>query len=207
MDVWFKITFGICWIIYIVIRIPYDVKYKEQKKEKVVRPILERLLILFNFVGMILIPFIWILTPYLNSFAINLAAPFRLLGVVILTLSLFLFWLVHKTLGANWSPTLELREGHELVQKGIYKFIRHPMYSQIWLWTIAQVLIVSNSIAGFSGLLVWSVMYFVRVRAEEKMLLDKFGSNYKEYKKRTGSVVPNISFLHKKYIYSTKGKK
>jgi protein-S-isoprenylcysteine O-methyltransferase Ste14 len=106
---------------------------------------------------------------------------------------LFYFWWIHKTLGVNWSPTLEIRKGHQLIKAGPYKRIRHPMYSQIWLWTIAQFLIISNIFAGLSGILAWTILYFIRVPSEEKMMIEIFGDEYIEYMKQTGRVFPKLN--------------
>jgi protein-S-isoprenylcysteine O-methyltransferase Ste14 len=42
-----------------------------------------------------------------------------------MTLAVWLFWRSHADLGRNWSPSLELREGHELVTEGVYRYVRH----------------------------------------------------------------------------------
>jgi protein-S-isoprenylcysteine O-methyltransferase Ste14 len=64
------------------------------------------------------------------------------------------------------------------------------MYAQIWLWTIAQALIISNWFAGFSGIIAWTVVYYVRVPTEEKMMMEEFGSKYLDYMNNTGRVLP-----------------
>ena len=44
----------------------------------------------------------------------------------------------HADLGLNWSITLEMRKGHELIVHGVYRRIRHPMYAAIFLFAVAQ---------------------------------------------------------------------
>ncbi len=188
----FKITFAILWFIYILIRVQFDKKYKQVEKIKAVNSTTERLLIFLLLVGLILIPLFWSFTPFMDSFNIGLPIWLRLLGVAISILSLFYFWWIHKTLGANWSPTLEIRKGHELIKIGPYKRIRHPMYTQIWLWAIAQTLIISNLIAGFSGIATWAILYFIRIPKEEKMMVENFGNEYIKYMKQTGRLLPKI---------------
>jgi protein-S-isoprenylcysteine O-methyltransferase Ste14 len=91
-----------------------------------------------------IIPLIWIFTNMFGWFAMNLPFYVRYFGIGLSLFSLWLFYWVHKTLGRNWSPVLEIRENHQLIKNGPYKKIRHPMYTQIWLWVIAQFLITSN---------------------------------------------------------------
>jgi protein-S-isoprenylcysteine O-methyltransferase Ste14 len=141
-------------------------------------------------IGLLFIPLIWLFTPFLNDFKIDFPVWLRIVGIAISIISLFYFRWIHKTLGANWSPTLEIRKGHQLIITGPFKRIRHPMYLQIWLWSISQVLIVSNLFAGFSGIIAWSILYFIRVPKEEKMMIDYFGDEYAEYMKQTGRIFP-----------------
>jgi protein-S-isoprenylcysteine O-methyltransferase Ste14 len=105
---------------------------------------------------------------------------------------MYLFWKSHHDLGQNWSPTLEVRAEHTLITNGIYQSIRHPMYSSIWLWSLAQALLLPNYIAGFSGLISFGALYFLRVGNEEKMMLDQFGDEYQGYMQRTGRVLPKL---------------
>lgn len=191
-ELFFKITFVILWVIYIFIRVPFDKTYKQEEKIKTNHSTKEKALLFVLSVGLLLIPLIWSFTPFLASFNLGLPVWVRSLGVILAIFSLFYFRWIHKALGANWSPTLEIRKGHQLIKSGVYKKIRHPMYAQIWLWTIAQFLIVSNLFAGFSGLIAWSVLYFIRVPNEEKMMVENFGDEYTEYMKRTGRVFPKF---------------
>lgn len=106
--------------------------------------------------------------------------------------SLWYFWWVHKALRTNWSPILEIGQKHKLINTGPYKRIRHPMYTQVWLWAISQMLIISNWVAGLAGILLWTFMYFMRVGKEERMMLDEFGAEYEEYMKETGRILPPL---------------
>jgi protein-S-isoprenylcysteine O-methyltransferase Ste14 len=61
---------------------------------------------------------------------------------------LWLFAKSHADLGTNWSLTLEVREKHQLVTHGIYRALRHPMYSALLLYSLGQALVVPNWIVG-----------------------------------------------------------
>lgn len=105
---------------------------------------------------------------------------------------LWLFWRSHVDLGLNWSPTLETRQGHEIVKHGVYSRIRHPMYSAIWLFSIAQGLLLNNWLAGWSVVVSFSIMYVLRTPQEEAMMIDHFGDSYNEYMTETGRLFPRI---------------
>jgi protein-S-isoprenylcysteine O-methyltransferase Ste14 len=188
----FKIIFVVLWVFYILIRAPYNKMYKQDEKRKHAVSTEERFLLFLLSIGILFIPLIWLLTSWLDRFDLNFPLWLRLLGVVIAVLSLFYFWWIHKTLGANWSPTVEFKQGQELIKTGPYKSVRHPMYGQFWLWTIAQLLILSNSVAGFSGVVACALLYFIRVPKEEKMMIENFGDKYVEYMKETGKVLPKM---------------
>lgn len=192
----FKIIFVAVWIIYILIRVPFDKVYKRQSKVKVLDKGIEKLLLLLLMTGMLLIPFIWVFTPILDAFSLEMTLWLRFLGLLICLISLYYFYLIHKTLGLNWSPTLEIMDGHRLIKAGVYKKIRHPMYLQILLWSIAQFFIISNAIAGSTGLLSWAIFYFIRFPREEQMMANYFGEQYLKYKLQTGRILPKIKHIN-----------
>lgn len=194
-EVIFKISFVTLWVTYILIRVPFDKQYKQRGKSKSVPSAIEMILLALMSMGLLIIPLVWVVTPLLNTSKMEFPVWLRIVGFVMAIASLFYFRWIHKELGANWSPTLEIRKGHELIQTGPYKTIRHPMYTQIWLWTIAQVFIVSNLVAGFSGIIAWAIHYFVRVPREEKMMIEYFGDKYLEYMKKTGRIFPKMNVI------------
>jgi len=79
-----------------------------------------------------------------------------------------------------------------LVTHGIYRRIRHPMYLSIWLLVIAQAMILPNYIAGFSGVVPFALLYFLRVPKEERMMREEFGKAYDEYLLVTGRILPKF---------------
>ena len=97
-----------------------------------------------------------------------------------------------NALGRNWSVSLELREQHVLVTQGVYRHVRHPMYTAFWLWAVAQALLLPNWIAGFAGLVGFGILFFGRVAREEQLMLEKFGDEYSAYMLRTSRLVPGV---------------
>ena len=113
-------------------------------------------------------------------------------GLVFLAAAIWLFWRARRDLGANWSPSLEIGAKQELVTQGVYRAIRHPMYTSLLLWSIAQVLLLHNWIAGPAGLVGFLLLRLVRVPREERMMLDHFGDAYRAYSARTGRILPRL---------------
>jgi protein-S-isoprenylcysteine O-methyltransferase Ste14 len=147
-------------------------------------------------VGMFFVPAVYALTPWLDEADYRLSPEAKGwiggLGAAILAFALWLFWRSHADLGRNWSPSLQLREEHQLVTAGVYRYIRHPMYASQWLWSVAQPLLLQNWIAGWGGLLLFLPLYVLRVPREEHMMLAQFGEAYRAYMRRTGRILPRL---------------
>jgi protein-S-isoprenylcysteine O-methyltransferase Ste14 len=122
--------------------------------------------------------------------------PLRVLpfgvGVVLLALGLWLLYRSHADLGANWSLTLEIREEHRLITRGIYRLVRHPMYLALLLYAAGQALVVPNWVAGPAYLVTLALLFASRMHAEERMMVDAFGTEYEEYRGRTKRLVPGV---------------
>jgi protein-S-isoprenylcysteine O-methyltransferase Ste14 len=103
-----------------------------------------------------------------------------------------MFRLTHKALGRNWSVSLQVRESHKLISDGIYRRVRHPMYTAFWLWAVAQALLLPNWFAGWAGLVGFGILFFGRVKKEEELMLESFGDDYRQYMSRTSRVIPWI---------------
>ncbi|HEU4328312.1 MAG TPA: protein-S-isoprenylcysteine O-methyltransferase [Roseiflexaceae bacterium] len=179
-------------LIEIAVRVPRD---KERRKNQITVDRvdrLERTLLGLLFAGMLFLPLIYALTPWLSFADYDLPVWAGLLGIVVEVLALLLFWRAHADLKANWSPSLQIRDQHELVTAGVYHYIRHPMYASQWLLGLAQVLLIQNWVAGLGGLLLFLPMYLLRVPREEQMMLDAFGETYRAYMRRTGRVFPML---------------
>jgi protein-S-isoprenylcysteine O-methyltransferase Ste14 len=180
----------------VIIRIPHERRRRRTRWAVGRVDALERALVGLLFVGIGLVPAIYASTSWLDRADYRMPTEAQrsagVVGAALMTLALWLFWRSHADLGRNWSPSLQLREGHELVTEGVYRHVRHPMYASEWLWGIAQALLLQNWVAGWAGLVVFTPLYVLRVPREERMMLDRFGEEYRAYMGRTGRVVPSL---------------
>ena len=188
----FVTIYFLAMVIQILIRAPISQRRKSEKMSARRITSQENLLLGLLFAGMLFLPLIYSATNWLDFANYTLPAWAGWLGVVVMLGALFIFWRSHADLGLNWSPSLEIREKHTLITNGIYGTIRHPMYASQWLWSIAQILLIQNWIAGLIGLIIFTPFYLLRVRAEERLMLDTFGEEYQAYMQRTGGVLPKI---------------
>ena len=186
----FKAIFWIAIIAEMVIRAPISKKQRKEAKSDQRVSTQEKTLLGILFLGMFFVPLIYSTTGWLDFANYSLPDWAGWLGTALMVCALIIFWRAHADLGLNWSPTLEIRKEHTLIKNGIFGYIRHPMYASQWVWVIAQPLLLQNWIAGFLNLLVFIPFYVLRVRAEEQMMLDIFGDEYRKYMTETGAILP-----------------
>jgi protein-S-isoprenylcysteine O-methyltransferase Ste14 len=180
------------WIANFVIRAPHIKVHQRAPIRANRKTWLDSSLFFAVGVGGFLVPLLYVFTPLLAFASYAIPLWIGVTGVALLALGDWVFWRSHKDLGRNWSPRLEIRESHRLVTEGIYRRIRHPMYSSIWLLVIAQAMILPNYVAGFSGLVPFALLYFLRVGKEEKMMGEDFGGEYEQYQRKTGRLFPKL---------------
>lgn len=196
MNVTFKTVYFLGSLALMAVRLPHE--WRRRRTRVVVDRVtgLERFLIGLVAVGSFFVPAVYVSTSWLNwaDYPLSPRAKGRAggIGTTLLAVAVLLFWRSHTDLGRNWSPSLQIREGHTLVTDGVYRLIRHPMYASMWLWGTAQALLLQNWIAGWAGLVLFVPMYVLRVPREERMMLEQFGEAYREYRNRTGRVVPRL---------------
>lgn len=187
-----NIVYLVGFIVYVCIRGVFE--RRTRGNEKILRQLdgLEKSLLLIVALGSLLLPVLYLFTPWLAFADYRLPAFAPWCGMLLMLVALWLFYRSHADLGQNWSVTLELRKGHQLVKQGVYRSIRHPMYAAILLWDVAQGLLLQNWLAGWSALATFALMYLVRTPREEQMMSEFFGQEYLDYMRQTGRLFPRI---------------
>lgn len=128
---------------------------------------------------------------WLAALSIPIPDVFRWMGFLLGLFGLGIWIWAQIALGREWSPQLQLREKHRLITTGPYARMRHPLYSGMIVWAGGLALLTANWL--FVGIAVLMCVAFVlRMPKEEQMMIDKFGDEYREYMKRTGSIFPKI---------------
>lgn len=187
----FTAIYFLTLVIQIIIRTPFELKRRGEKLKEVRYSKQEQLLLTALALGGVVVPILYAV-HWLDFANYTLPAWASWLGVALTAVSLLIFWRGHVDLGVNWSPTLIIREGHELITRGIYGVIRHPMYASQWIFSFATPLLLHNWIAGFLNLLVFIPFYLLRVQAEDQMMLEQFGDQYRSYVQKVGALFPKF---------------
>ena len=194
----FKILYCLFLFIYGLIRFIFAKGVKNIKIKKSKDDIFEKIKDFIAFLGMAFIPLISIFTPFLNNFEIKIPVLIIFFSIIGISFDLYFFYLIHKQLGINWSPILEIKENQKLIKDGVYKYIRHPMYTQLLLWNILQGILLCNYFVEFFGILTMVIFYFSRINSEEELMIEEFGEEYIKYMENTGRLFPKFNCLFKK---------
>jgi protein-S-isoprenylcysteine O-methyltransferase Ste14 len=101
-----------------------------------------------------------------------------------------IYWLF-SSIGTGITPVSATRKEHKLSTHGIYRWIRHPLYTVGSSFYISFGLMADNWFIIFMGALTFIVMA-IRTPKEEANLIAKFGDEYREYMKRTGKFLPKF---------------
>ncbi|HEY2344788.1 MAG TPA: isoprenylcysteine carboxylmethyltransferase family protein [Xanthomonadaceae bacterium] len=94
-------------------------------------------------------------------------------------------------LGKNWSLSVQVKQGHELIQSGPYRFVRHPIYSGLLLLFTGNALMVGEG-RGVLAVAMVFVSFWRKLKQEEAWLTQRFGAAYQVYRQHTKALVPAV---------------
>ena len=118
-------------------------------------------------------------------------AAFGILGDAFCILGILFAIAARVVLGSNWSGAVAtLKEKHELVQRGPYRLVRHPIYTGFFFAMLGTALTLGTLIA-YLGVFVASVAFLMRIETEERLMSQQF-PQYALYKKTVKTVIPFV---------------
>jgi protein-S-isoprenylcysteine O-methyltransferase Ste14 len=185
--IWFAGVAG-----WYVIRQPFERRAKKMGVAKSFVDWREWALLACATLGLFVIPATYVVTGFPAALDYPFNPALAWLGVPVLGAALWLFRRSHADLGKNWSVSLKLRDQHALIKSGVYRLVRHPMYSSFFLLGIGQMLLLPNWLAGTSGVIGAGMLFAFRVLREERMMLESFGDEYRSYMAGTKRIIPWI---------------
>lgn len=151
-----------------------------------------RLLGLLAGITLVVIPVVDAALPWLEFADSRFRTILAWLGVGLAAGALWVFW----------------RSAHDLVRFarrgrdapfafGIYRFVRHPLYTALLMWVLAHCALSQNWLSALLAALTFLALYGLRVPREEQSLLEQFGHRYLEYMERTGALLPRFTALRR----------
>ncbi len=138
---------------------------------------------------------------FIKKFNLNLSSEYAeylyYSGLVLFFVSITIHLAARFSLKTNFYPSAVIANHHVLISNGIYKWIRHPIYlSHILTWLSVTLISLNWGYSIFVSLFVLRMI--IRIPVEEKLLVTKFGSQYIEYKKKAGCLLPKLNFKNSK---------
>jgi protein-S-isoprenylcysteine O-methyltransferase Ste14 len=116
--------------------------------------------------------------------------PFWLGAAITIAGLLFAVW-ARQYLGRNWSSSVTIKQGHELITTGPYAVVRHPIYTGI-LTGFLGVAIAMSQVRGFIVPALFFLAFWLKLRREEQFMRSQFGDVYTAYAHHTSALVPYL---------------
>lgn len=156
--------------------------------------LVEKLIALMSMI----IPFLLILSYIENRTIISTFIPIwnelavAYVGIAFMIIGGIIMIISRVQLGKYGTPVVHTGEDHKLVTKGLYKYVRHPMYSGATIMMLGPYL-AFRSLFVLIGMIIFFIpMMRMRMKMEEETLLQTFGDEYRDYMKRTKRFIPFI---------------
>ncbi len=176
-----------CWIVFVLYWVvkAFDVKRDIEDHGNTMLRLIFTLLILLVIVFRPFNSSFWRQVLWQPSLILDLLA-------VILTVSGLAIAVAGRlALGRNWSPHATFKQSHELIQNGVYAYVRHPIYCGMLLMIIGTTINIRLTF-GFIILVLACMVFWLKIKSEEKMMTDHFPKEYKAYRKRVKAIIPYV---------------
>ena len=102
----------------------------------------------------------------------------------------FAIW-ARVVIGRNWSGTVTLKEDHQLIERGPYRLVRHPIYTGILSMFVATAIVLGH-LAGSIGVVIVFASFWSKLIREEKVMLNQFPDKYAAYRQRVRRLIPFV---------------
>ena len=116
----------------------------------------------------------------------------KLVGLVLMLAGFTVAFIGVFTLKRCYASTLVIREDHQLVTHGVYRFVRHPIYLAVLVICVGALPVYSSSLWGCVTMSALIPLVLNRIRIEERLLTEHFGDAYRAYRAATSKLIPFI---------------
>ncbi|WP_225578207.1 isoprenylcysteine carboxylmethyltransferase family protein [Rhodanobacter sp. 7MK24] len=129
--------------------------------------------------------------PWLGQRFLPHGMAWPCVGLAVLLLGLAFACWARVALGRNWSATVQLKQGHELVTAGPYRWVRHPIYTGMLSGVLGSALVIGEW-RGLIALVLVFASFAYKLRHEENWMREQFGATYTEYMRHTKALIPGL---------------
>jgi len=118
-------------------------------------------------------------------------AAWRLaLALLFFILAGLLSWMGARRLGRQWRIDAGLNADHELVRSGVYRIVRHPIYTSMLCLLLATGFLITPPLLFALAAILFMVGTEIRVRIEDRLLASRFGEEFQSYRRTVGAYIP-----------------
>ena len=129
--------------------------------------------------------------PWLDRQLFSMTVPVAFVGLVTVLMGVVFSVWARVMLGGNWSNSVTVKENHTFVRTGPYRVVRHPIYSGILLGMMGSAL-QRGEMRSFVGVMICGFSFWLKTRAEEHFMVQRFGEEYVRYCHRVKALAPFI---------------
>ncbi len=178
---------AMCWLILVLV---WVISAFSVKATKTRQPWFGRMVYLWFGLAVAVLFTVKIGAAQLNRSVLPHTVKIGLLADVIIATGLSIAIWARVVLGGNWSSRVTLKEGHELIQRGPYRTVRHPIYSGLLLMVLGTAILAGRWV-DFIALTLSFFGLWMKLRQEE-VLLTAHLPGYAEYMTRTKALIPFV---------------
>ena len=114
------------------------------------------------------------------------------IGIALVLIGMVIRAVAIVTLGRYFTVNVAIQREHELIERGMYRHLRHPSYLGSLLSFFGVGLAMGNWLSLAVAFLVPFVALSYRMAVEERALIDHFGDRYRDYVRRTKRLIPGV---------------
>jgi len=179
----------LCWAIFLIYfaASAFRVKRTVERQNGLLRVLLLAALI----VVIILLKRGTALSEYAGEVLWRQTLAVRIIADLITLIGLITMLWARVVLGGNWSANVTFKENHELIERGPYAFVRHPIYSGLLLMSIGTA-IMYGRVGGFIVFIIFFMSLWLKSHQEERLLTRHFPDAYPDYKARVKALIPYV---------------
>ncbi|SEM97851.1 Protein-S-isoprenylcysteine O-methyltransferase Ste14 [Chryseobacterium taichungense] len=129
---------------------------------------------------------------YITEFPISDEVWIYYAGVIAIWLGIVLRFIIIRSLGKYFTVDVTIRQDHKIKKEGFYKYIRHPSYAFSLVTSLGLGLYLNNWLSLLLAFIIPFIAFSYRITIEERTLIEQFGDEYLEYRKKTKKLIPFV---------------
>ena len=179
------LLFSIIFILFLIIELRIFTKQRLSSRNK-----FDKSSLIFILIGVFLPLIFAFYLAYSSVGRIN--TTWSYIGLIFVMFGFSLRQWSIKILGKFFTPVVNIQKDQRIIQTGPYKLIRHPSYTGLLIEVVGVGLFLSNWISTIIIFILLFSSLTYRIKIEEKVLINEFGSEYSNYIRNTKKLIPYI---------------